>query len=174
MPKKPPYVMVGARLVDTPAKGASTAGGIASRYATTARGCVKSATGTKMLTATRTAPFTNARQRRSPIDTMETQTKELATYRPEMWTVAKDDIYHALDALKAGLDHARENLTRHDSELGRTTRKNEMWAKQIERDIKGMELVIDRLRRYSALTMPAPTTELPLDAPPATPRVRAL
>lgn len=75
-------------------------------------------------------------------------------YQPELWTVKKDDIYAALNALEAGLEHARENLTRHDKELGRKTRKNEMWANQLERDIEGMERIIGRLRKYSADTMP--------------------
>ena len=80
----------------------------------------------------------------------------LTEYQPEMWTVQKDDIYMAIDALEAGLEHARENLTRHDADLGRTTRKNEMWAKTLERDIDLMIRMIDRLRKYSAATMPLP------------------
>ncbi len=80
---------------------------------------------------------------------------EIQEYQPELWTVKKDDIYGAIDALEAGLEHARENLTKHEAEHGRTTRKNEMWAKTLERDIDGMVRMIDRLRKYSANTMPS-------------------
>jgi len=76
-------------------------------------------------------------------------------YQPEMWTVRKDNIYAVIYALEAGLANTQDALTRHESELGRTTRKNEMWAKQLERDIDAIRLSIARLRKYGPVTMPA-------------------
>lgn len=77
-------------------------------------------------------------------------------YQPEMWTVRKDDIYAAIAALEAGLENSRENLTKHDADVGRTTRRNAAWAKLLERDIESISRVLARLRGYSSSTMPLP------------------
>lgn len=76
-------------------------------------------------------------------------------YIPELWTVQKDDIYSSIKCLDAGIDYARNALAEHDSNLGRTTRKNRQWAETMEGDIREMERLIDRLRKYSSATMPA-------------------
>jgi hypothetical protein len=45
-------------------------------------------------------------------------------------------------ALHAGLYYANEALAKHDAELGRSIRKNEMEAKLIEADIRLIKRVI--------------------------------
>ena len=77
-------------------------------------------------------------------------------YQPELWTVKKDDIYAAIHAVQNGLEYARECLTTHESNLGRTTLKNKLWAERMEDDIRQMERLLANLRLYSAHTMPGP------------------
>lgn len=67
-------------------------------------------------------------------------------YIPEIWSVRKDVIYAAIQAVKSGLDYARECLTSHDTALGRTTHKNKTCAETIERDIQYMERTLEMLR----------------------------
>jgi|688.fasta_scaffold441956_2 hypothetical protein len=79
----------------------------------------------------------------------------ITEYQPELWTVQKDDIYAAIHALDAGLEHTRSLLGDHDVALGRTTRKNKMWAEQLERDVENMERTLTRLRKYGPHTVPS-------------------
>jgi len=81
-------------------------------------------------------------------------------YQPELWTVKKDDIYAAIHAVQNGLEYARECLTTHESNLGRTTLKNKLWAETMEDDIRHMERLLANLRLYSAHTMPGPNAKL--------------
>lgn len=67
-------------------------------------------------------------------------------YQPEIWAVKKDDIYAAIHAVQNGLEYARECLTMHDTNLGRTTYKNKSWAEQMEEDIQHMERTLAALR----------------------------
>lgn len=67
-------------------------------------------------------------------------------YQPELWTVKKDDIYAAIHAVQNGLEYARECLSAHDSNLGRTTLKNRTWAERMEEDIRHMESTLNALR----------------------------
>lgn len=97
-----------------------------------------------------TNPFANPKPITFPIspeNLPEDKTSyELPSYQPEMWTVRKDHIYMAIAAVDAGLDHAREVLTVHDSNLGRTTKKNLSWARILEADIRQMEECLRVLR----------------------------
>ena len=77
---------------------------------------------------------------------METQTTNIMPYLPEIWSVKKDAIYAAIPAVEAGLEYARECLTTHDSQLGRTTLKNRTWAETIEKDIRHMEKTLVLLK----------------------------
>lgn len=77
-------------------------------------------------------------------------------YQPELWTVKKDDIYAAIHAVQNGLEYARECLSTHEANLGRTTLKNKLWAERMEEDIRHMERLLASLRLYSAHTMPGP------------------
>ena len=57
-------------------------------------------------------------------------------YEPETISIPKLEVENIIDALKAGLEHTESVLIEHDNNLGRTTRKNELWAKQLEKDIE--------------------------------------
>lgn len=61
------------------------------------------------------------------------------TYQPEDVTIRKDAVYNAENALKKGLEYAKDALTNHDTSVGRTTYKNKAWAELMEKDIKFME-----------------------------------
>lgn len=76
-------------------------------------------------------------------------------YHREQWTVVKDDIYEAIASLAAGIEHTEAALLDHDATLGRTHPKNRLWAEKMERDLAKMRAAHDRLRRYSANTIPA-------------------
>ncbi len=83
----------------------------------------------------------------------------LSEYQPEKWTVYKDDVYAAIDALDAGIEFSRELLADHHERLGRTTAKNRWWAEVLERGIEKMEKSRERLRCYSEHAMPKPNAE---------------
>lgn len=72
----------------------------------------------------------------------------LKQYQREMWTVPKDDIYAAIRAIGSGLDYARECLSTHDTNLGRTTHKNKRYAEMIEFDIRQMETTLEVLKEH--------------------------
>jgi hypothetical protein len=74
--------------------------------------------------------------------------ESLIEYQPEMLLVKKDDILAAIRAMEAGLGFSYEVLNRHDTDLGRTTRKNRLWAETIEQDIRLMEATIKTFREY--------------------------
>lgn len=57
-------------------------------------------------------------------------------YQPKTISIPKLEVENIIDALKAGLEHTESVLIEHDNNLGRTTRKNELWAKQLEKDIE--------------------------------------
>lgn len=54
-------------------------------------------------------------------------------------------------ALEAGLEHARTALIEHDRALGRTTRKNELWAEVLERDVTHLEESLNLLSVHQSL-----------------------
>jgi hypothetical protein len=67
-------------------------------------------------------------------------------YQPEIWKVRKDYIYDAIRGLEMGLDYARESLLQHDTNLGRTIRKNKVWAEMMESDIRYIEKALKNLK----------------------------
>lgn len=71
-------------------------------------------------------------------------------YQPEMWTVRKDYIYVAIEAIQARLEYTVDMLTYHDISLGRTTRKNKHTAEAMERDINKMKSALEDLRKDPA------------------------
>jgi len=71
----------------------------------------------------------------------------MQTYQPEMWTVQKDTIYAAINDIEDGLEFAQELLSRHDVELGRTTKKNHDWAITLERSIDHMKNTLQQLKK---------------------------
>lgn len=81
---------------------------------------------------------------------------EPMTYEPETWTVRKDDVYAAIEALQNGIEYASECLRVHDINLGRTTLRNRTWADRIEADKRGMCSVLADLRGYGPDTTPTP------------------
>jgi hypothetical protein len=58
---------------------------------------------------------------------------------PEMWWVDPCVLYQAIRDIQTGLEYAKDCLATHDANLGRATRKNRLWAEQIESDIADME-----------------------------------
>lgn len=52
----------------------------------------------------------------------------------------------ALAIAEDAREFAQELLTRHDDELGRTTKKNRMWAEQLEKSVNQAKVGIERLR----------------------------
>ena len=59
----------------------------------------------------------------------------------------------AITALESGLEYARECLTVHESNLGRTTLKNKLWAERMESDIRQMEKALKLLKEPVPLNM---------------------
>lgn len=75
---------------------------------------------------------------------------KLTEYQPEMMEFEKDFVLCDLKlAVEAGMEYAQECLSRHDQELGRTTRKNESWAKIMEEDISQMKQSLERIKKYA-------------------------
>ncbi len=70
----------------------------------------------------------------------------ITEYEPERWTVKKDAIYAAIEAVQSGLEHTRSALCDHDAQLGRTIAKNKWWAETMERDIAQMEKTLAMLK----------------------------
>jgi len=52
-----------------------------------------------------------------------------------------------LQAVEIGWEHANEALIHHDISLGRTTRKNLLWAQRLEADIRLLAQSRDDLRK---------------------------
>ena len=73
--------------------------------------------------------------------------KFLQTFQAEKWVVEKDTIYALVLAAENAIEYARECLTKHDQELGRTTKKNKNWAETIEKDIRQAELALELYRK---------------------------
>ena len=67
--------------------------------------------------------------------------------KPTMTTVDQELLRRALVVANDAKELATEMLTQHDATLGRTTRKNRMWAFELERTIARAETTIGELRR---------------------------
>jgi|DEB0MinimDraft_6_1074348.scaffolds.fasta_scaffold04932_4 outer membrane translocation and assembly module TamA len=59
--------------------------------------------------------------------------------QPIMVAVDYDTLNDAMDCLSTGVEYAKEALAEHDASLGRSIRKNRIWAEQIESEIRQME-----------------------------------
>ena len=68
-------------------------------------------------------------------------------YEPEIWTIKKDAIYAAHEALKIGIENSEELLTEFELRFGRDTRSNKLTAEQMERDIAFMKKALENLKR---------------------------
>ena len=68
-------------------------------------------------------------------------------YMPENWSMLKDSIYAATDAIRAGIENTQELLIRHDIDLGRTTRSNRYTAERLELEIAQMQRALEGLSK---------------------------
>ena len=71
-------------------------------------------------------------------------------YKPELWTMRKDDIYAARMALMDGIAYTRELLANHDRDLGRNHRSNKIAAEHMEKAIASMQCALIGLRAAPA------------------------
>jgi hypothetical protein len=69
----------------------------------------------------------------------------ITEYQPEKWTMLKDHIYAAQQAIRDGIDYTQELLANRDCELGRDHRSNRETAERIEREIEQMKLALANL-----------------------------
>jgi len=67
-------------------------------------------------------------------------------YMPESWSMLKDSIYAAQEAIRAGIENTQELLSDHDVRLGRTTRSNRYTAERMEGEIRQMQAALDGLQ----------------------------
>lgn len=67
-------------------------------------------------------------------------------YLPESWSMLKDSIYAAQEAIRAGIENTEELLSDHDVRLGRTTRSNRYTADRLEGEIRQMKVALDGLQ----------------------------
>jgi len=68
-------------------------------------------------------------------------------YLPESWSMLKDSIYAAQEAIRAGIENTQELLADHDVRLGRTTRSNRYTAERLEGEIRQMQAALDGLQK---------------------------
>jgi len=68
-------------------------------------------------------------------------------YQPEQWTVLKDHIYAAREAIRNGIEYTQELLANRDVELGRDHRSNRKTSERIEREIEQMKIALANLDR---------------------------
>ena len=67
------------------------------------------------------------------------------TYEPERWTLTKDAILAAQDALKIGIENSEELLADYEMRFGRDTRSNRMTAERMEQEIESMKAALKGL-----------------------------
>ena len=70
----------------------------------------------------------------------------ITQYQPECWTIGKDRIYAAIEALRNGIEYSEELLAKKDWELGREHKSNRETAERIERDITAMRMALTELK----------------------------
>jgi len=63
-----------------------------------------------------------------------------------MWTIRKDAIYNAQEALQIGIENSEELLADFVLRFGRDTRSNKLTADQMERDIAMMKKAKENLK----------------------------
>lgn len=96
-----------------------------------------------------------ARERLNGSGIAEMNLKEMAHKRVNNPTCHSADtvvIRRALSVAQDAKEYATELLAVHDSDLGRTTRKNKMWAEVLESSIKQAEQSIVELREVLGVT----------------------
>lgn len=69
-------------------------------------------------------------------------------FQPHKITILQDDIYAAISGLNIGIELGKESLAEHLREFGRISRKDRMYADQLEQDIICMEGTAKRLQKY--------------------------
>ena len=57
-------------------------------------------------------------------------------------------------AIGSGIEYLRECIAVHESNLGRTTLKNKLWAERMEADLKQMQDSAARLEKFSRAAKP--------------------
>ena len=67
-------------------------------------------------------------------------------YEPLMIQIPEQDLRNILDCLESGLESTQELLIQHDRNLGRTTKKNKMFAEMMESEIERTKTVIKQLK----------------------------
>lgn len=71
-------------------------------------------------------------------------------YTPEFVTVERDVLaINVLNAIRCGIEYAKDSLAEHDLSLGRTTRKNRVWAENMEADIRKMHEAETWIKHFS-------------------------
>ena len=73
--------------------------------------------------------------------------------QPTFVSVDMELIRKSLAIAEDAKEFAQELLTRHDDELGRTTKKNKMWADQLEKSIAQTVSGISDLRKALGITV---------------------
>lgn len=66
--------------------------------------------------------------------------------QPTLVSINEEILRSALTAISSGIENTRQCLAEHDSTLGRTIKKNKLWAETLERDIEQMEAAAKRIR----------------------------
>jgi hypothetical protein len=69
-------------------------------------------------------------------------------FQPTYVQVDQMLIRNTIDALEWSLEHTQELLSKHDAELGRTTYKNESWAKTLEKTIRLCQDCLKQLEKH--------------------------
>ena len=79
----------------------------------------------------------------------ETETSELSQppglVKPICFMVDEHTVKHIREALECGLENTQAVLAEHETNLGRSTPKNKMWAEELERQIYHIRGVISEL-----------------------------
>ena len=70
----------------------------------------------------------------------------LTEYQPESWSMLKDSILAAQEAIRSGIENTQELLADHDVRLGRTTRSNRYTAERLEGEIRQMKSALDSIQ----------------------------
>ncbi len=68
-------------------------------------------------------------------------------FQPHKITILQDDIYAAISGLNIGIELGKENLAAHIREFGKISRKDKMYADQLEQDIICMKGAAKRLQK---------------------------
>jgi hypothetical protein len=66
--------------------------------------------------------------------------------QPTFFSINEEVLRRALAVAEDAREFAQELLARHDEELGRTTKKNKIWAEQLEKSIAQAKVGITELR----------------------------